>query len=418
MKKLFIFALAGICCLALAMPAMAGVSVHGMVTLDWNYIDRDEARAARVAGTAGNGVAPGQLNYDNGFEDLQFAMPMVINFIQLNYVSKDKKVSGVIRWRLGSAGAAGTTGAINLYLAQLTYRFSDRFKMTFGRQNTLLAPMSISQLSGFDSWGHIVGIGYGNENHTSLQDGITAEITMSPMISLQLGIFDNETNNAETGITALTNPSPVGAVPPVVREENDTPRFDVALPITWNFLKVIPSFSYLTQEYDQVIAGSQNDIDIWAGALSARVSFGPFTLQGEICFGENLGSGNYSGGSLLASANTAYLDPAGNWQVQDTDDVAWFLQASWKFGPATLIGIYGQLNSESEGNPVVGLDAAEWDVTQQMYGLACPITIGGGFSIRPELFFYDYDDDALLAGAQNRDLGEETVMAVLFMLSF
>jgi hypothetical protein len=217
MKKLFIFALAGICCLALAMPAMAGVSVHGMVTLDWNYIDRDEARAARVAGTAGNGVAPGQLNYDNGYEDMRMEMPMVINFLQVNYVSKDKKVSGVIRWRLGSAGASGTTGAINLYLAQLTYRFSDQFKMTFGRQNTILAPMSISQLSGFDSWGHIVGIGYGNQNHTSLQDGITAEITMSPMIQLQLGIFDNDTDNAETGITLATNATPVGAVPPTVR---------------------------------------------------------------------------------------------------------------------------------------------------------------------------------------------------------
>jgi hypothetical protein len=98
--------------------------------------------------------------------------------------------------------------------------------------------------------------------------------------------------------------------------------------------------------------------------------------------------------------------------------VAWFLQASWKFGPATLIGIYGQLNSESEGNPVVGLDAAEWDVTQQMYGLACPITIGGGFSIRPEVFWYDFDDDTLAAGVQNLDRGEEMVMAVLFMLNF
>jgi len=418
MKKLFLLALTCVCCLALALPAMAQVKVGGMVTLDWNYIDRDEARAANVAGTAPIGVAPAQLNYDNGYEDMRMEMPMVINFLQVSYVSKDKVVSGLVRWRLGSAGASGTTGAINLYYAYLNYKFSDMFSMRFGRQDTILAPMSVSQLSGFDSWGHIVGIGWGNENHTSLRDGITAQFNLSPMIALKLGIFDNQTDNAEAPVGFGTNPSPVGAVPPTVREENDVPRFDVALPISWNFLKIIPSFSYLTQEYDQVIAGSQNDIDVWAAALSAHAAFGPFSITAEVVFGENLGVGSYSGGSLLNSNLTAYLDAAGNWQVQDSDDMAFFVDLAFKFGPATLHGIYGQLNSESEGNPIVGLDAAEYDITRQMYGLACPITIGGGFSIRPELFFYDFDDDALMAGAQNMDLGEETVFAVLFMLNF
>jgi hypothetical protein len=420
MKKLFLLALTCICCLALALPAMAEVKVGGMITLDWNYIDRDEARAANVAGTAPAGVAPLQLNYDNGYEDMRMEFPMPLNFLQVSYVSKDKVVSGLLRWRLGSAGANGTTGAINLYYAWMNYKFSDQFSMRFGRQDTILAPMSPSQLSGFDSWGHIVGIGYGNQNHTSLKDGITAEIKMSPMIALQMGIFDNSTTTTEAPALFGVNASPVGAVPPVVREENVLPRFDIALPITWNFLKIVPSFSYLTQEYDQVVAGSQNDIDIWAGALSAYAAFGPFSITAEVCFGENLGSGNYSGGSLLASTQTFYLDTAGNFQIADTDDIAWFVDLAFKFGPATLHGIYGQINSESEGNPLIGTpgDAAEWDITRQMYGLACPITIGGGFSIRPELFFYDFDDSAILAGAPNRDLGEETIFAVLFMLNF
>jgi hypothetical protein len=423
MKKFLVLVLTGICCLALAVPAMGGVKISGMITSDWNYVDRDSARAARVSGTAPLGVAPGQLVYDNGFEDMSFDIPYPLTWLSASYVSKDKVVTGLLRLRFGSAGAANlnrpNNGNLDLYYAWIGYKFSDRFSMRFGRQNTILAPMSPSQLSGFAQWGHIVGIGFGNQNHTSTRDGMTAEFRLSPMVRLQMGIFDNDTDGAEAPPLFGTDVVPAGSIPPVVREENDLPRFDIALPINWNWLTLVPSFSWMTQEYDQVAAGSQNDVDIWAGALSARASFGPFSIEGEITFGENLGSGNYSGGSLLNSAQTRWFNATTNtWHIADTDDLAWYIELSWKFGPATLYGMYGQLNSESEGNPMVGLDAAEYDVTRQFYGFACPISIGGGFTIRPELFFYEYDDSALMAGNQNLDMGEEMLIALLFMLHF
>ena len=414
MKKLFLLALTSICCLALTLPAMGGVKVGGMITSDFNYIDRDEARAA------GGNIAPGVVNPDNGFEDLSFDVPYPLNFLYVAYTSKDKKVGGMIRVRFGSAGAAnlnsatfGAAGNLDYYYGYITYRFSDQFSMQFGRQNTVFAPMSPSQLSGFAQWGHIVGIGYGNQNHTSTKDGMIATIKASPMISINLGIFDNDTDNAEAPRGVLYT-GPAG----LAREENDTPRFDVAIPITIANFKIIPSFTYLTQEYDQVVAGSQNDVDIWGGALSARAGFGPFSITGEIMFGENLGDGNYSGGSLLNSNLLSYVDAAGNNRIQDSDDMAFFIDLAFKFGPATLHGIYGQTNSESEGNPIIGLDAAEYDITRQMWGFACPISIGGGFTIRPELFFYDMDDDALMAGVQNLDMGEETVFSLMFQLYF
>jgi hypothetical protein len=422
MKKFLVLALTGICCLALAIPAMGEVKMSGFITMDWNYIDMDEARAANRAGNAPLGVAPGQLNYDNGFEDMSFDIPMPLTFLQASYVSKDKVVSGVLRIRLGS-NYPGATTPVNLFYAYMQYNFSEKFSMKFGRQLTILAPMFPSQWTGFDQWGHIIGIGWGNTNHTSLRDGITAEFKLSPMARLQVGIFDNDTDNAEAPTNFGTNAVPAGSIIPVVREENDLPRFDIALPINWNWLTIVPSFSYVTQEYDQVVAGSENDVDCWAGALSARASFGPFAIEGEITFGENLGSGGYSGGSLLASTQTAYQDPAGNWRIADTDDLNWYISLAWKFGPAKLSGMYGQANSESEGNPMIAagppnFDAAEFDITRQFYGLSCDIHIGGGFMIRPELMFYDYDDSALFAGLQNRDFGEEMIMAIQFQLAF
>ena len=421
MKKLFLLALTCICCLALTIPAMGGVKVNGMITMDWNYIDRDEARAA------GGFIAPGVVNYDNGLEQMNFEFPMPLTFLQVSYTSKDKVVSGLMRWRLGSGGALGGTGLLNLYYAYINYAFSDRFSMRFGRQNTVLSPMSPSQLSGFDSWGHIVGIGHGNQNHTSLLDGIVATIKMSPMISLKVGIFDNDTDTAEAVVTAAGTLAPVPAA--ALREENTLPRFDVAIPITIANFKIIPSFSYLKQEYDQVAPGNDTDVDVWAGALSARAGFGPFSITGEITFGENMGVGNYNASpTYLAFTGLGtgiggpknYADAAGFNRIAEEDNVLWFVDLAFKFGPATLHGIYGQSNAECEGSPLIGSpgDPAEFDITSQMYGFSLPISIGSGFTIRPELFFYDYDDDALWGGAQNLDMGEETILSVLFQLYF
>jgi len=436
MKKLFVVALTCVCCMAIALPAMADVKLGGMITLDYNYIDRNDARSANTNGAAiatngFPGILPNQVNMDDGYNITRMEFPMPLNFLQVSYVSKDKVVSGLLRWRLGSNHALGSTGDINLYYAYINYKFSDMFSMRFGRQDTILAPFSPSQLSGYDSWGHIVGIGWGNQNNTSLLDGITAELKFNPMISLKLGIFDNDTDPAVGGaepISGATNAVPAGTIPPTVREENIAPRFDISLPITWNWLTVIPSFSYLSQSYDSVLAGNEDSIDIWAGAVSARAGFGPFSITGEMTWGKNMGAGNYNADITYLALNglgtgiggpKAYVTAMGNSQIEDEDNLLWFIDLAFKFGPATLHGIYGQSHSETAPNQAAAVPSStDFDIKSQMYGLACPITIGGGFTIRPELFFYDYDDDATWGGRQNLDLGKEAVLAVLFQLYF
>jgi hypothetical protein len=94
MKKFFVLALTGICCLALALPAMGQVKLSGGVTFEWNYIDRDGARSFGA-------VPPGFINRDNGYEDMMMNMSMPLTWMQASYVSKDKVVSGVLRIRMG-----------------------------------------------------------------------------------------------------------------------------------------------------------------------------------------------------------------------------------------------------------------------------------------------------------------------------
>jgi len=52
-----------------------------------------------------------------------------------------------------------------------------------------------------------------------------------------------------------------------------------------------------------------------------------------------------------------------------------------------------------------------------MYGISWPISVAKGFTIRPELMFYDYDDSAQIEGSQF-DRGSEWVLGVQAMLVF
>lgn len=416
MKKFFLLAVISAFCLALAVPAMADVKLGGMITSELNFDSKD---AAYSMGGWPKGVA----NPNNSWNSLSFDIPMVVNFIQAAYTSDDKTVTGLIRYRFGGSqgGSGNGANAINLYYCYINYTFSEDFSMRFGRQDTLLAPFSPSQYSGYAQWLHIVGIGFGNENDTSLRDGMTAKWKINPMIGLNVGIFDPQTDNAENPTFPLNLPALPGTV---VREKNDLPRFDINLPLTIANFQIIPSFAFLKQNYDQVAPGNQDGINIWGAALSARAGFGPFTITAEVTGGRNL--------DLLGSAwtiapitlgagpagvnNRAYKDAAGNVQIEDSKNIEFFFDLAYKLGPAEVHGIYGYQNYKVDADPgIVPLKPS--DITRQMYGIAVPIAVGGGFTVRPEVFIYEYGSDAEVAG-RYFDLGKETIASVMFMLAF
>jgi hypothetical protein len=84
---------------------------------------------------------------------------------------------------------------------------------------------------------------------------------------------------------------------------------------------------------------------------------------------------------------------------------------AFKLGPATINGTFGQARYENDG--------VDTDVRTTMYGISVPITMAKGFTVRPEVFRYDYGDGSKgrVAGVET-DFGTEIVGGVQFQITF
>jgi hypothetical protein len=399
MKKFLIIALTAVFCLALAGPAMAKVSVSGMLTSDYYYLDQNEQRAG------GNG---------NTFT--QFDLPRVFNRLTIKYASDDNAIRGLMELRGGEVGGGTTTDPAYVNYAWIDWQLSPAAYLRFGRQTQAFSIMAPQQMVGFQS-GHVVGIGYGNIHGGSSRDGVRLYYKFSDMARIEVQLLDpdNDGNEVIGGVTfqGITFPAFSTQAGGVRREENVIPRFDVSLPLTFGNVVIEPSFTYLKQEYDEVAAGWDDSVDIWGLALGGRGAFGMFSFAAEINYGQNLGDGNYVGG---APANALAYTPDGGstWLVEDAKILAFWLQIGLKLGPSTVYGIYGQSKTEWDNLASPGVTG---EVTRKMYGISWPISVVKGFTIRPELMFYDLDDGARF-GTSRVDFGDETLFGIQAMLVF
>lgn len=399
MKKLLLIALSAALCLAVAMPAMAKVSVSGMLTTDYYYFDRDE----QVPGVGGN-----------GFTSTYFDMPKPLNRLTVQYANDDNSLRGYMQLRFGgritSGGRASSTngaaGETYINYAWIDWQLTPAAYLRFGRQTSAFAIMAPQQMVGTNT-GHIVGIGWGNVHGGASWDAVRLYYKFSDAVRLELELVDPDTDNAEV-VAAFPGESATA----VVREENTLPRLDVALPITMGNLVLEPSVTYSVQDYDQVAGGADDSVDIYGVALGVNWGMGMFSFAGEIVYGQNLGDGAYSGGVGTASA---YLDAAGNLKVEDSEVLSWWAQVGLKLGPSTLYLIYGSCNVQNDNDTA---SSAKTDFTRTMYGASWPISVAKGFTIRPELMWYDYDDSAELQGNPPVDQGKEMIFGIQAQLVF
>jgi hypothetical protein len=77
--------------------------------------------------------------------------------------------------------------------------------------------------------------------------------------------------------------------------------------------------------------------------------------------------------------------------------------------------MYGQIDYENDEGPT-SLPTL-YDYTQKFYGISWAIGVAKGFTIRPELMFYDFDKDAQVAGS-TINFGKEWLLGLQFMLVF
>jgi hypothetical protein len=274
---------------------------------------------------------------------------------------------------------------------------------------------------------HAFLIGFGNFQPSN-RDQIKALIKFTDNARLEFAVIDPDNRDAAIA-PALPGEANFAAQGEAIALENVIPRLDLALRLNFGPVAITPTVSWLEQEYEQIAPGSENDFDIWGTSCHIRAGFGPLTLMGEVNWGENLGRGNYTAGlpktipgghpqALIAGVPITYVDNAGNTRIADADVFGFWVAGGFKFGPAALWISYGHQDVDNDGNPNITTD--DLDMDQQAYGLSLPITVAKGFTIRPELYFYDYDDDALLNDGTNltNDLGDMTTIGVQFNLRF
>jgi hypothetical protein len=409
MKKFLTFVLAAFLVLAFTVPATAKTSVYGMITVDALYRDfSDEAMAG--------GVFQGTTTLNNGLENTTIGLPWGFNRFGVRYANEDKSVQGNVELRGGGNVQAGAADAI-WYTAWIMWKFHPMLRLQVGRM-----AQTFSANAGGPTMGHQFGktllVGYGNI-HPSNRDMIKLHVNFNEMIRLELSAVDPDNRTNDFAGWA--------AVPSIVAngEENTIPRLDAALNIKIGSVTIEPSLTWLTHEIDQVVAGNEDDFDTWGAGIFARGGFGMLVFNAEFTYGENFGAGNHVAGAAPVAGNLAhtglpqaYVNSAGATVIEDAEVFAWFLQLGIKMGPATLLGYYGYQNADNDGSPLTRVD--DTDVTHQAFGVALPISVAKGFTIRPELTFYDNDDAAQLNDGSllSVDRGEEWAFGVQFMLVF
>jgi hypothetical protein len=133
---------------------------------------------------------------------------------------------------------------------------------------------------------------------------------------------------------------------------------------------------------------------------------GMMTLSGEIQYDQNV------------MASPSWYPVAGFNKVDDATSLSGWVNLGIKFGAATLNLAVGLQDTELDGTP--GLQD-QHELSEMFYGASLPISVAKGFTIRPEITIYDYDDAALEGLPTNPltvDNGSDMVLGIQFQLAF
>ena len=230
------------------------------------------------------------------------------------------------------------------------------------------------------------------------------------MLGLVWGLWQADVFGPSPGLIVVTS---FGTPSSLTNPENKLPRLDLALPIRFSWGRLEPSFSVAKAEYDQVSSGDDS-YTMWGLSLGGDGSFGMFSFTAEVTWGQNLGGGSYRGAE--GDVPVLLVNPTTNQgYIADSSSLAFFIDVGFKFGPSKVNVMYGQIEYENDEGPAALPTLFKY--TQKFYGISWAIGVAKGFTIRPELMFYDYDKDAQIAGSTINQ-GKEWLLGLQFMLVF
>ncbi len=423
MKKLSILILVLFVCMAFAMPALAKVKVGGRVDVDTMYIINDEHFQRNSAAVA---AALNSVDASRSW----FTIDVPSSTRLYGKWTNDAGDVGM-HIEIGLRGEEGGNEVVNTRYAYGWWKINPIFKLTAGQQDEVIAPYRASQELGTN--GKLGTRNDTNMDHTGLRgfggigndrkEGIRLDTKLGEKTNLAIAIFTPNVNGAQGSWAARD-------------EENTIPRIDATFSVSLGAFSLAPGFSWykVQYEWDPQCANYQGDFaDIDAWVLSLPVKFatgGPITVTAELNYGENIGNGNWNIGRYtnIAPNNTIstgaqfdnVTDASGNvfTQVADTEFLGFWADLSWKAHPiATVHFLYGLQRLTNDDRVA---QANRWDNTRFAYGVSIPIKVAKGFTIRPEIFYYDYGENERggVVDPANGDLGSQTIVGVQFRVAF
>jgi hypothetical protein len=428
MKKVLTIAFAGLLLVAFTAPAMAKTTVGGILFTDFYYGKASEefvfggVNKSNPADVAAAAVTP-------EFTQTVIEVP-VISRLRIRWTNEDN-VGMYYETGVMGANGSGASGMRHFYG---WWDINPSFRLLAGHTTTPFSPLNPSQLIGthFGNNGglgvagtgmfNVIGIGYGEVYSGRIPQVRVEWKYPNDMGRLAVALVNNHQQGAFIG-----NATPTGGV-----DDSVIPRIDVGSPLYFKNFKLYPSVFYQKRSFDTPVPGIDDSFDAWGLSLGGTFGIGPVNFAAEVNYGKNfantVGAG-MAGLSPVGFRSTAlFVDTDGdgvNDSFEDATCWGWWVDISFKFGMATPHIIVGNSTTDNDGG-ISTVDSNE--LSNWMYGVSCPIGLAKGFSIRPEVMFYDNDSSALARdrgqdfdgdGAQDEiDFGDHLIVGVQFQVTF
>lgn len=312
----------------------------------------------------------GELNIDYLDDSGKFS---IHTMVKLDGRRADQALNSNNSWRF----------ADDLYLQQIfiNWHINDKIDFKFGRQNSLMAPLSPRDCDG--------PVWLSNLGNLSFYDEIASfrldyKFTDHLKASVLIGDPDSDNNEVLAQVDGA-------------KEENIMPRFDFSMEYKTEKMTFIPAVSFLKQNYDNMPESYDDNINIWAFSLSAEFRLSPFMIRAEGYYGENLGDGSYTGADGFgpyAFQGSSILE---GFKIYDTTTSGGFLEATYSINDdIKLLGTISLAKFKNNDGPA----SRELDVTDLGYSLALHYFPLPNILFCPQLRFYDFDDAAIVDGVE------------------
>ena len=403
MKKIFIMIFAGLLLAVFTMPAMAKVKIGGIIFTDFYYLNRDNDNAKDW------GLGNGTCSYN-------VTAIQVPNITRLNarWTNEDN-VGMYIELGMGQEWGNvqySWSDGVEVRHAYGWWDINPDLKLTAGKTTTPFSPLNPSQLLGARSGSYnIIGAGFG-DIYPSRIPQVRGTYRFNKNIRLALALVD------PTGVADVVGDR--GPWSWGVEYSTKIPRIDIGVPITLDWIKFYPSLMWQRRTVDNLRQSNwakeqgyptDDAMTTYVASLGLKTGYGPLAFSAEGNFGQNWGNAaGFMGFSYPAIFSSAgYKDGS----INDAESYSFWVDLSYKIGPATLHGMYGQMKTKNSYGEM------DFDSKSSMYGLSCPIQFAKGFSIRPELMWYD-EGTVEVRGKEFEDYnaGKYLIAGVQFQITF